>query len=102
MKSHYLDIVRGNEAAIEYNLKQFSSSEHIMYGAYGYPDYANNAVPIETMASGYYCSDSKFYHDKNLLYIMNCLIDYLYSAQREDYTVDNRESDYKCGPILIS
>lgn len=102
MKSHYLDIVRGNEAAIEYNLKQFSSSEHIMYGAYGYPDYANNAVPIETMSSGYYCSESKFYHDKNLLYIMNCLIDYLYSAQREDYTVDNRESDYKCGPILIS
>lgn len=102
MRSHYKDIVKGNEAAIEYNLKQFNTEERIMYGAYGYPDYGNNAVPIETMSSGYYCPDSKFYHDKYLLYIMNCLIDYLYTDHREDHTVDNRESDYKCGPILIS
>lgn len=102
MKSHYPDIVKGNEAAIENDLKRFNPDERIIYGAYGFPDYANNAVPIETMSSGYYCKDSKFYRDKNLLYIMDCLIDYLYSAQREDYTVDTKISDYKTGPVLLS
>lgn len=102
MKSHYKDIVKGNESAIEHYLKSFNYEEKVMYGAYGYPDYANNSVPIETIASGYYCADSIYHNDFRLIYLMNCMIDYLYTAHRPDFTVDNRESDYCCPPILVS
>ena len=102
MKAHYKDIVKGNEAAIAYYLGIFNPDERIMYCSYGYPEYAINCVPIEIMTSGYYCFDSAYYNNENLLYVMNCLIDYLYTAHRPDYTVDNRISDYCCGPILLS
>ncbi|MFA7673191.1 MAG: hypothetical protein WCY62_04995 [Clostridia bacterium] len=100
MKAHYKDIVKANEAAIRWTLKYYDPSIKALGGPYGYASYGMNSGSLETLVSGYYCEDSRYYKDDDIFEKMNDILAYCDHAHRPNYTIDMMESNFYTGPLF--
>ena len=100
MKKHYLGNVRGNEASIDWLLSRFDEKIKAIKNGYGYASYGANSTSLDTLASGYFCSDSKHYKNSQVLDLMNDVLTFIDSLHRPNYTIDMMESNFYCAPLF--
>ena len=100
MKKHYLGIVKGNEAVIDWYLNQYDDNIKAIKNTHGYASYLLNSAALDSLAAGYYCVESKHYKSDQVFDLMNAVLVYMDNNHRSNYTVDMMESNFHCAPLF--
>ncbi|MFO7637100.1 MAG: hypothetical protein R6W96_07310 [Clostridia bacterium] len=104
MRKHYPEIVRACDAAVASNLRRIiSRPDHPDRGAFiGHPDGmmhpGASAGSLLSFSASYYCPDSRFHRDKDVLAAMGNALDHCFKVIRPDGTFDLLISNFHSAP----
>ena len=98
MKKHYNEIVKTSEYNTERILKTINDEGVVVSNIDGLANAGAQLGSLITLAPSYYCEQSKFYKNSEVLNTMHILTDTMKKLQREDGTFDLLVSNFYSAP----